>query len=71
MLHANVEPASVDVKLKLAEVTFVGLAGLTVMEVSGAARSIVQVKLASVGSTLPDGSVARTWKVWLPAVRPE
>ena len=31
---------------------------------------IVQVKLAGVGSVLPAGSVARTWKVWLPLTKP-
>src|SRR5438128_7044753 len=28
---------------------------------------MVHVKLAGVASTLPAGSVARTWKVWLPS----
>jgi hypothetical protein len=69
--HSNVLPASVEVKLKLAEVAFVGLAGVAVMDVSGAAVSIVQVKLAGVASVLPAGSVARTWKVWLPAASAE
>ena len=35
--------------------------------VSGAAVSIVQVKLAGVGSTLPAASIARTEKVWEPS----
>ena len=38
--------------------------------VSGAVRSTVQVWLAGVASVFPAGSVARTWKVWLPAVKP-
>jgi hypothetical protein len=69
-LQANVEPASVDVKLKLGAVELLGLLGLAVIVVSGAVKSIVHVKLAGVGSTLPAGSVARTWKVWLPAASP-
>ena len=36
----------------------------------GAAVSIVQVKLAGVGSVLPAASVARTSKVCEPSVRP-
>ena len=31
--------------------------------------SIVQVRVAGVGSTLPDASVARTEKVWVPSAR--
>src|SRR5438128_187381 len=41
----------------------VGVVMLTV----GAVVSMLQVKLAGVGSVFPAGSVARTWKVWLPA----
>jgi hypothetical protein len=36
----------------------------------GSAVSTVHVKLAGVGSRLPDGSVARTSNVWLPSARP-
>ena len=36
----------------------------------GAVASIVHVWVAGVASTLPAGSVARTWKVWLPSARP-
>ena len=64
------EPASVEVKLKLGAVTFDGSAGAEVMVVSGAVRSIVHVWLAGVPSVFPAGSVARTWNVWLPAVKP-
>jgi hypothetical protein len=64
-------PPSVDVKLKPAVVAFVGFGGLAVIEVSGGAASIVQVYPAGVGSVLPAGSVARTWKVWLPVESPE
>ena len=35
-------------------------------ERTGGVVSVVQVKLAGVGSVFPAGSVARTWKVWLP-----
>ena len=52
-LHAKVLLAFVAVKLKLALVPFVGAGGLAVMVVSGAVVSIVQVKLAGVGSVLP------------------
>ncbi len=40
--HSKVDPASVDVKEKLAFVWFVGLAGWLLMDVSGAAVSIAQ-----------------------------
>jgi hypothetical protein len=69
-LHSKLESASVEVKLKLGAVEFVGLAGPDVIVVSGAVRSIAQVWLAGVASVFPAGSVARTWKVWLPAVKP-
>ena len=41
----------------------------TATEIVGATVSIVQVKEAGVGSTLPTPSIARTWKVWLPSAR--
>jgi hypothetical protein len=69
-LQANVEPASVDVKLKLGAVELLGFAGLEVIVVSGGVVSIVHVKLAGVRSVFPAGSVARTWKVWLPGTTP-
>ena len=47
-----------------------GFAGPAVIEVSGAAVSIVHVRLAGVGSVFPAASVAFTWKVWLPTARP-
>ena len=47
-----------------------GSAGPELIVVWGALVSIVQVKVAGVGSVLPAGSVARTWKVWEPSVRP-
>ena len=68
-LHWKVDPASVDVKLKLGAVTFDGFAGADVIVVSGGVRSTVQVWFAGVGSVFPIVSVARTWKVWLPAAK--
>ena len=67
--HWNVEPASLELKPKLALVAFVGLAGPDVIDVSGAVVSIVHVKLAGVASVFPAGSVARTWNVCEPAAR--
>ncbi len=57
-------------KEKEAPVAFVGSLGCAVIVVLGAAVSIVQVKLAGVGSVLPEASVARTSKVWEPSLRP-
>ncbi len=37
----------------------------------GAEGSMVQLRVAGVGSTLPAASVARTEKVWAPVLRPE
>ena len=62
-LHSKLEPASVEVKLKLAEVEFVGSEGPTVIVVSGAVRSTVHGWLAGVASVFPAGSVARTSNV--------
>ena len=69
-LHAKVLPDSVDVKLKLALVLVVDDEGLALIVVSGGVVSMVQEKLAGVESVLPAASVARTWKVWLPADKP-
>ena len=68
--HSKMLPASVPVKLKVALVPLVSASGLVVMVVSGAVMSMVHVKAAGVASTLPAVSMARTWKVWLPAARP-
>ena len=70
-LHWNVDPASLELKLKLGPVTFEGFAGADVIVVSGAVRSTVHVWLAGVPSVFPTGSVARTWNVWLPATKAE
>ena len=68
-LHSNV-PASVEVNANVAEFEFEEAAGAEVIVVSGAVVSIVQVKLAGVGSTVAATSTARTWKVWLPSDSP-
>jgi hypothetical protein len=69
--HWKVLPASVDVKLNVADVELLGFGGLAVIVVFAAVRSTVQVTLAGVGSLLPAGSVALTWKVCAPSARPE
>ena len=69
-LHSNVEPDSLEVKLSVAEVEFVGSAGPEPIVVFGAVVSIVHVFVAGEASALPAWSTARTWKVWLPSVRP-
>ena len=58
-------------KLKLAAALFVTAGGVPVSVVSGAIKSTDQLKLAGDGSTLLAPSMARTWKVWLPAASPE
>ena len=68
--HWNVEPASDDVKLKLALVEFVEFGGLAVIVVSGAVVSTVQLWLAGVASGLPAASIALTSNAWLPSLRP-
>jgi len=62
ILHSKVLPASVEVKEKVARGLFVNGGGLEVMVVSGAFVSIVQSKLAGVGSVLPP-AIARTLKL--------
>ena len=64
-------PASVPLKLKLAEPLALGSSGLVSIVVLGAVVSIVQVNEAGVGSALPAPSIARTWKVWSPSDRPK
>ena len=66
--HSNVEPVSVELKVNVGVVLLEGLEGPMSIVVSGAVRSIVQVELAGVVSVLPAWSVARTSKVWLPAL---
>jgi len=53
-------PPSVEAKVKVALVLLVDAGGLVVMLVSGGVASIVQVKMAGVGSLLPAASMALT-----------
>jgi len=61
-LHSKVLSASVEVKEKVALGLFVNVGGLEVMVVFGAFVSIVQSKLAGLGSVLPP-AIARTLKL--------
>ena len=67
-LHWKVEPLFELVKLKLADVWFVGLAGCDVIVTVGAVVSIVHVELAL--PVFPAASVAVTVKACAPAARP-
>lgn len=67
----KIELASVAVKLKLADAIATVPVGPAVIDVSGTTVSIVQVRLAGLGSVKPEGLVARTWKVCEPFVRLE
>ena len=64
------EPGSLAVKEKLADVALVGSAGAEPIDVSGEVWSTTHENEAGLGSTLPAGSAARAAKVWLPAERP-
>jgi hypothetical protein len=66
-LHSKPVPISLEVKTKVAVLWLDGLGGSEVMLVSGADRSMSQVWLAGVVSTLPAVSRARTRKVCGPA----
>ena len=66
-MHSKEPPAPAPEKAKEAELELEGSLGWLSIVVSGAAVSIVQVKLAGVGSTLPAASIARTEKVWEPS----
>lgn len=67
MLHWNVEPASVEVKVNVETLELLFAGGPLVMVVSGRTVSMVHVYEAGVASTLPAGSMARTWKVCEPS----
>jgi hypothetical protein len=54
-------------KVKLAEVWFVGSAGPSAIELSGAVRSIVQEYESGLVSVLPARSMARTSKLCPPS----
>jgi hypothetical protein len=65
--HWKLEPVSLEVKLKLAEVEVLGFAGEELIDVSGGVVSTLTVKLrATVAPGLPAVSVALTRKVWAP-----
>ena len=68
--QANVEPGSLAENVNVAVALLSRTGGLDSIDVSGVLVSIVQVKVAGVGSVLPAGSVARTEKVWEPSARP-
>ena len=68
--HSNVEPPSLELKVKSGLPELLGSFGWAVIVVFGAVVSTVQVKLAGVASVLPAASVARTSKVWEPSLRP-
>jgi len=70
-LHSNVEPASVEVNANVAVVELTVPLGPLVIDVFGAVRSIVHVRVAGVASTLPVESFARTEKVCEPFASPE
>ena len=59
MRHSKVDPLSLELKSKSASSAAVGSAGLESIVVSGAARSIVNVRLDGV-SALATASTART-----------
>lgn len=68
-LQVKVDPVTVAVKLKLADVLDTVPVGPAVIDVSGA-RLTVQVRLAGVGSVTP-WAIAATWKVCDPFAKPE
>ena len=69
--QAKLEPGSFDANEKLASGSLVSRAGDSVIEVSGATVSIVQVWEAAEASSLPAASVAVTVKVCSPSASPE
>jgi hypothetical protein len=80
-LHSRVEPDSLEVTEKLAEVAVVVVAGPAVIDVSGGVVSTgggggggdvtAQSYSAGVASTLPAASLARTENWWAAALKPE
>jgi hypothetical protein len=65
--HSKVEPGSLELKVKVADVLDVVPVGPDVIVVCGAAELIVQVSESGVASSLPDGSLAHTLKVCFPS----
>jgi hypothetical protein len=70
-LHSKVEPVSVEVNANVAVVALTLPLGPLVIDVFGAVRSIVHVRVAGVALTLPVESFARTENVCEPLARPE
>jgi hypothetical protein len=68
--HWKLEPASLEENVKLALVLLVTAGGPESIAVCGALESTVQLWAAGLASVLPAGSVARTWKVCGPELRP-
>src|SRR5688572_7980053 len=66
--HWNFEPASVDVKRKVAVRERVLAGGRAVMVVFGRVRSTIHVATAAVGSAVAPASTAMTSNVWGPSV---
>jgi hypothetical protein len=60
-------PGSLLVQVKVAVVVVAIAAGVEPIVIVGATVSVVQVKVAGVGSTLPAASMPRAWKVWEPS----
>src|SRR6201999_2677108 len=68
--HSNVEPTSVAVNANDAVVAFVLAGGVVPIVVFGAAVSIVHVYVSGEPSGLPNGAIARTRNVCVPALSP-
>src|SRR5438128_2103778 len=64
--HSNVEPASLESKLKVGVLSLVVPVGPPVIVVSGDAVSTLNPRRAGFGSRLPAASAARTSKVYKP-----
>jgi hypothetical protein len=69
VVYGATPPETVKTTLGLAVLIVEALTG-ELIETTGRAVLIVQVKLAGVASVLPAASVERTWKLWLPLPRP-
>jgi hypothetical protein len=68
--HSKVDPLSVEMNEKVAEVALVGSVGADVIAVSGTEVSTNQPTDAGVGSVFPAASVARTSNVCGPSATP-
>lgn len=69
--HSKVAPTSPGASNSIAVVVLLSICGgTTVRTVSGASVSMRQAKVAGLGSSLFEVSIARTSKAWLPSTRP-